>query len=517
MTVLELFDSLPWVKTGADWTAWRAFLAAVYGLPMTEREYEIFTRCTGRRDAPTSKAREAWVAVGRRGRKSAIEAVIGVYESVYRDLGPYLAFGETSRCLVMAADKDEASQIHHYAEGILTTSSLRYLLSSDPTAETITLRNRTEIKIRAFSLTGGRSRAIHVALLDEVAFFPTKDSAIPDTEVLRGIRPGMANVPGALLVAMSSPYAERGELYEHYRDHFGVEGDPVLFWKAPTLTMHDTEAIRIWVQHEYERDPVAAQAEVGAEFRKDVVGFISREVLDQVTMPGVAEIEADVEEPGKAANLYFGFVDTSGGSNDSFTLGVAHWDLAEGLAYLDLLAEWAPGPDGSFSPKQATKEACALLKPYRVGFVTGDKYAGHWPRERFKDEGVHYRVVERDRNQLYRDMLPILTSRQCRIVDNKKLVLQLQALERKVTPTGREIITHPPGGHDDLANAAAGALVLAYEWGKDRVPVVDQAPPKDTHELVEREYARAAQRAIDDRWSGEAELAIPDYEADWEE
>ena len=47
------------------------------------------------------------------------------------------------------------------------------------------------------------------------------------------------------------------------------------------------------------------------------------------------------------------------------------------------------------------------------------------------------------------------------LLDNKKLVTQLCALERRTTRGGRDIIDHAPGAHDDLADACAGAAVLA--------------------------------------------------------
>jgi len=41
---------------------------------------------------------------------------------------------------------------------------------------------------------------------------------------------------------------------------------------------------------------------------------------------------------------------------------------------------------------------------------------------------------------------------------------QLCALERRTSRGGRDIIDHPPGGHDDRANAAAGLVAkLATE------------------------------------------------------
>jgi hypothetical protein len=47
------------------------------------------------------------------------------------------------------------------------------------------------------------------------------------------------------------------------------------------------------------------------------------------------------------------------------------------------------------------------------------------------------------------------------LLDNARLIAQLVQLERRTARGGRDSIDHPAGGHDDLANAAAGAVVLA--------------------------------------------------------
>jgi hypothetical protein len=55
-----------------------------------------------------------------------------------------------------------------------------------------------------------------------------------------------------------------------------------------------------------------------------------------------------------------------------------------------------------------------------------------------------------------------LNSRRCDLLDHPRLITQLCALERRTgRGTGRDTIDHPPGGHDDIANAAAGVLRLA--------------------------------------------------------
>jgi hypothetical protein len=115
----------------------------------------------------------------------------------------------------------------------------------------------------------------------------------------------------------------------------------------------------------------------------------------------------------------------------------------------------------------------ALLKTYGVTTVTGDRYAGEWPRERFRKEGITYDVADRPRSDLYRDMLPVLNSGRADLLDSPRLVHQIVSLERRVARGGRESIDHPPGAgsHDDQANAVAGVIgllqrVSAYDISK---------------------------------------------------
>ena len=60
------------------------------------------------------------------------------------------------------------------------------------------------------------------------------------------------------------------------------------------------------------------------------------------------------------------------------------------------------------------------------------------------------------------------------LLDIERLVHQLNSLERRRGRTGRDIIDHPKGGHDDLINAAAGALVLAQDGSSTSVPGFDR-------------------------------------------
>jgi len=107
------------------------------------------------------------------------------------------------------------------------------------------------------------------------------------------------------------------------------------------------------------------------------------------------------------------------------------------------------------------EDFAALLKLYGLRSVTGDRYAGEWVREPFRTQGIDYKLSEKTKVDIYRDCLPLLNSRRVELLDLPRLSSQLCGLERRTARGGRDSIDHAPGGHDDVANAAAGALLMA--------------------------------------------------------
>ena len=165
-------------------------------------------------------------------------------------------------------------------------------------------------------------------------------------------------------------------------------------------------------------------------------------------------------------------IDPSGGSADSFTLAVAHKDRDKRIV-IDAVRERRP----PFSPEDVVEEYAAVLKTYRVSSVTGDRYAGEFPRELFRKHGVNYELSEQTKSDLFRDLLPRLNSGSILLPRHDRLISQLVSLERTVSRGGRDTISHPVGGHDDVANAIAGAAVLAGRYGGYNLELLKRAFP----------------------------------------
>ena len=44
--------------------------------------------------------------------------------------------------------------------------------------------------------------------------------------------------------------------------------------------------------------------------------------------------------------------------------------------------------------------------------ITGDRYAGEWPREQFSKFGIRYEATMKSKSDMYVDLLPQINSRQ---------------------------------------------------------------------------------------------------------
>jgi hypothetical protein len=382
------------------------------------------------------------------GGKSRILALVAVYLAVFRDYVPHLAPGEVATIAVLAANRPQARSIFRYISGILKAVPLFARMVIDENTEAITLANRVVIEIGTASFRTTRGYSFAAVLCDEIAFWRQDEtSANPDVEILRALRPGMASIPGSILMLASSPYAKRGELYAAFRRHFGKDDARVLVWKADTATMNPKIDPAI-IAEAYDSDPEAARAEYGSEFRDDLADYITREAVDAVVCWGRSELPP---EPGVT---YAAFCDPSGGVNDAMTLAVAH--LRDGaICVLDAVLEVRP----PFDPEVAVSACTAVLRRFGVTRVIGDRYAGEWPKARFAEHGIAFEQSARPKSDLYCDLLPLLNAKRVELLDSPRLAAQLVGLERRTARSGRDTVDHSPGGHDDLANVVAGVLV----------------------------------------------------------
>lgn len=495
---------------GPTWAAWRAFVHALLGVvPNEPGAVETILKHTGRTKCPPQPAREAWVIVGRRGGKSRVISLFASLVSCFRDYSEYLAGGERAIVMVIAADRKQARVVLRYIVAIFETVPMLRAMIESRTKEAIHLTNGVSIEVHTCNFRSVRGYTCAAVIADEVAFWSSDEAgANPDVEVLNALRPALATIPGAPLIAISTPYARRGELWRVFHDHFGQDDDPILVWQSDSLGMNPTIDRAATIDPAYAADEAMASAEWGAQFRRDLEQFVSREVIDRVVMPDRREL------PPLTGIAYRAFCDPSGGASDSMTLAIAH--DAGGRAIVDLARE----VKAPFNPDAVTADFAMVLKRYGVRTVTGDRYAGEWPRDRFRAYQIDYRPSEKTKSELYADLLPLLNAGRVELLDLPRLKSQLLNLERRTSRGGKDSIDHAPRQKDDVVNAVAGVVTQALKpkvtlvaWClpayEPREPSLALQQSRTAHERRQRDANAAAQAA---RFRFAAEAALDDVQ-----
>jgi len=427
-----------------SFTAWRALLGAFYGLPLDDDAQGIVESLTGRQSGPHKGLRELWVAVGRRGGKSHAAALLAVYEACFRDHRDKLAPGEVATVMVIASDRKQARAVMRYISGMVNENLMISRMVRRENSEMIEFSNRCAIEVHTASHRGVRGYTLSAVILDEIAFWQV-DGANPDVEVIAALRPALATLDGRL-IGISSPYARRGVLWDTYRRHYGQDSDRVLVAQAPSRTMNPLLPQRV-VDDAMKDDAARASAEYLAQFRSDIETFLSLELV------AMAQRQEPMEIPRQRGLKYWAFVDPSGGGADEFTIAIGHREKGEAI-----ILDAVRGRKGN--PAAITADFCALLKTYGITKVYGDRYGAEWVRTEFRRHTVAYLDSPGTRSELYLSMGQALNAGRVELPPCPMIERQLCALERRTSRGGRDLIDHPPGGHDDRANAAAGLVAL---------------------------------------------------------
>jgi len=453
-------------------------LKGIFGLEMTAAELKIYQKFTGRNDIPNQQVEEAFLLIGRRGGKSFISALIAVFLAVFKKWNLGI---EKGYVMVSAVDKRQAGIILNYVRKILELPVFTGMILNDKIEE-IELKNNITIAVHTCSYRSLRGFACVAAILDELAFFRV-EGANPSREILTALTPSLANIPGSLLLGISTGYSKSGVFYEYIRDFYSQENKEILIWKGSTQEMNPTHSKRA-IKKALNLDPQAARAEYLAEFREDFSSYLSEEEVNQVVMLNRESISS------LANTEYFAFTDPSGGKRDSMTLSICHVerDLDRSKIIQDILII----KKSPFNPESCVKLFATVLKEYGLYTVTGDKYGGEWVSSAFEKEGILYSPSEFSKSDIYLEARPLFSiPNKIEILDNQTQKIELRQLERR-TGRGKDIVDHPPNLKDDASNSLCGSLVLAAKTDIAKTPDISKGLLEDTPQTVEEEMEKEA-------------------------
>ena len=223
----------------STWRTWTAALKAAFGIKLTDEEMRTFLAIAGGRKPPAHRVKQLWAICGRRAGKTRMAALIVAYIATCIDHSAYLAKGETGHVLALAPTQKQAHAVLGYARAMIEASPILRQQIETVTSEEIRLASNICISVHPASFRSVRGRTLLAAVLDETSMWRSEESAAPDVEVLRAIVPALMTTKG-MIVGISTPYAQRGLLFEKYRDHFAKDDADTLVIKGSSTAFNPT-------------------------------------------------------------------------------------------------------------------------------------------------------------------------------------------------------------------------------------------------------------------------------------
>jgi hypothetical protein len=464
-TILDTMDGpLGDSFEGPSWDNWRTILKAAYGLPLTDDELAFFYDVADR-EPPSRRVKELWIIGGRRGGKDSIASLIichaaSMFNGKRRQIAgltlPALRRGERATVFCFGNDREQARIALGYVKDYFTNIPALKRMVVRETRDGFELKNGCDIVIGTNDFKLIRGRPVLAGILDECAFYSDLNSASPDTELYGALKPGILTlIDQAMLIGISTPHKKSGLLWDKYQESFGKDDPDVLVIKATSLQLNPTLPAA-FIEAEIAKNPELNRAEYLCEWRQDISSFVPNEIVDSAIVRGRSIIQPSKDTPA------VGFIDVSGGVHDSHTCAVAFRDNE--MSVLASVRELKT-PD----TESVVSEFSSMLKSFGVTRAYADRYGAEWVKNAFARHGISLVKSPHDRSAIYANFAPMLNAGKVRLLDNQRLRSQLLASERRtIRGTGRDVIDHPVGGADDLANAACGALVMAAaaDWNK---------------------------------------------------
>jgi hypothetical protein len=437
-----------------------ACLKSIYGLPLTERELEIYRRGTGRETYDAKEHREATFIAGRQGGKtSKLAAPIACFEA-FRDHG--LPAGQEAYVMLLAPTIAQAR--------IALRAIKKYLLGSktlskrvvDKTKDEIKLDNGITIGCYASTYDGVRGRTIVAVICDEMAFWPHETTAAdPEDEVIAALLPGMITVKNAKLVKISTPYVKQGLLFIDFQ-HRAELDFPV--WQIssqelnPTIRSSDLEKEKRRNEEHYRREYLA-------QFTDSISAWIDAEILDAAIARGRREL------PRVRDAIHAAALDPATRHND-FALAIAHRSPDRTIT-VDRLATWTGTKKAPLQIKAVLVEIKSNLDDYNIVSAVGDQFCSDPISQDLLELGITYKISSfgaQTRAKIFTNLKHLLIQGKIQLPEHPELLRQLRNLREERTDRGQIDVRPSHGMKDDLAVAVALVVTELMQQPSGPVP-----------------------------------------------
>ena len=402
------------------------------------------------------------LACGRRGGKSLLAAIWGVYDASIRNLRKHQRKGETRYVLLVAASLTQARALFRTVRDMFQAPMLKPLIAGE-TQDELQLSNGVILKVMPCSERTTRGLAASTVLFEEIASYQDTAGHQSGEAVYRALAPSVAQFKGeGRVICLSSPRGQRGVFYRLFQ--MAEQRDDGYALHAPTWELNPA-IDRAFLERERDRDPELFEQEYSASFTAIGGSFISSSKLEEATRPFPEHVHGY-----RVLALDPAF------SQDDFGFAIAciptHDDSLVYLEHVEALRR--PGFN------QAMGHAARLARDWGVHKVVTDQAAQAAVVEELAKCGVSCVKVpwtgrsnsRRSKPHRYGRVKTLLTQGRLLLVDNAELRSEL--VEITVSPSATDpgyiIETHGP---DDMADASVMAVTEAQRPKVQESVVID--------------------------------------------
>lgn len=480
MNIIEFIRHPDFLDDQTLSTAQIMALKSIYGLPLTSEEQLVFLKTTGLSEYPEGvEWEEVSFILGRRaGKSDKLASNIALYEACAR---PHtLTTGQIGVVMVVAPEvKRQAKIVYRYIREKLKSSPVLCKMIENITRNCITLDNGVEIQVYPCSIGKVRGESLICFIADEVAHWKVEGVDV-DQDVLDSARPGL-DFPHSKLIKISTPYMQRGEIFQDYKQYWGKANDDVLVFRGDTLLFNPAYSIQK-LESRKKRKPLAYRTEHEAQFRQDLSSMYDPFIIDKAV-----DHDRPLELPYREGIAYSCFVDVAGGGGkDSYALTIGH--LEHETVVIDVVRSRPP----KFNPDELTAQYCKLLTGYGIREVTGDKFSGDWSLNSYAKHNIGYERSEKTKSELYLEAESLFNTERISIPNREKLLTELKNLVRRTRSGGKDSVDVQGSEHDDEANCVVGCCLLLVASAED-FPLAASTGISEDVETLEDKLARESQ------------------------
>jgi hypothetical protein len=447
---------------------------------------------------------ELVMAIGRRGSKSAMTAMMATYE-IYKLLSRHspneyynmLDVGLISITAV-ATSANQAAGLYKVARGYISKCRFFNPYVVSDTEDRMTFRTQADIEsfgpkakptieilFRPAIGRGLRGPANIVCIFDEFAHFlaegqssaeETYDAATPSTATFKSPK---TMAPEGRVISISSPLNRTGKFYELFTKGMEGQADGRLCIQAPSWEFNPTISSQ-YLRKKYKDDPAKFLCEFGAQFSDRFSGWIRRDQdLLQCVVPEL--------RPKKTTYIrrpHFMGVDV-GLTYDGTAIAVTHID-GEHIE-LDYSEVRYAGQGPYESMDQLDFDSIAdwiadVAKKFNIYAGFFDEHMGKPLEQALKRRGFNQFRMEyssRDKSsKMYSSAKLLMMDKKLRLYDwpipegedHSPLISELLELQEQRVSKHLSVVAAPnvPGKHDDLSDALIRSIWLAQEHMGDQ-------------------------------------------------